>query len=226
MVSADRLFSVYMIENMINKKVYVGATRQPPKVRWRGKERSYSHNKYFHDEIIKYGWENFKKAVIAEELTKESAQELERKLIADYDSTNAEKGYNHMAGGEGLCGYFHKPAKVKPMLGKKHTEEAKRLMSIARKGTKQSAEWIEKRFKNTRGVKLVGKRLEYVRELCRKNQEAKKKPVIAINAVTGFLTEFNSLAECRDYTGCTCISDAIKNGFTRRGYKYCYVEVD
>ena len=226
MISADRLFSVYMVKNKINGKVYVGATRQIPKNRWGGKERSYSHNKYFHDEILQYGWNNFDKIVIAENLSMESAQEMERKLIADYDSTNAEKGYNHMAGGEGLCGYVHKPAKVKPMLGKKHTEEAKRLMSIARKGTKQSAEWIEKRFATLRGRKKVGKELERIREMLKKNCEAKKKPVIAVNVVTGFILEFGSGKDCSRYTGCTSLTNAIKNNLVRCGHRYYYAEVN
>ena len=224
MTSADRLFSVYMVKNMINGKVYVGATRQIPQNRWRGRERSYSHNKYFHDEILQYGWDNFNKIVIAENLSMESAQEMERKLIAEYDSTNTEKGYNHMVGGEGLCGYFNKPAKVKPMLGKKHTEEARRLMSIAHKGTKQSAEWIAKRFANVRGRKLVGAKLERAREMCKKNCEAKKRPVIAVNVVTGFILEFASVKDCGRHIGCTCVSNAIKNNFIRKGHRYCYAQ--
>ena len=48
---------------------------------------------------------------------------MEQCYIALYDTTNRNKGYNITLGGEGICGY-------------KHTKEARKKMSEARKGKK------------------------------------------------------------------------------------------
>lgn len=79
-------------------KVYIGITRRKPEKRWKG-GYGYVDNRYFYRAILKFGWENFKHDIIADGLSKEEAAEMERKLIAEYDSTNPDVGYNIEAGG-------------------------------------------------------------------------------------------------------------------------------
>ena len=102
-------------------KVYIGLTMQAPCNRWAG-GIGYKSNAYFYKAIKKYGWDNIKHEVIAESMTAEEAEELEIKLIAQYDSTNPEKGYNHSTGGKNMAA------------GYKWTEEQLTKISELRKG--------------------------------------------------------------------------------------------
>lgn len=122
-----------------SNKVYIGITSQKPKTRW-GNGRNYSSNEYFYRAIKKYGWDNFKHEILFSNLSLKEAKAKEIELIAFYDSTNPEKGYNITSGGESGNGYHHtEMAKQKireamkrrpsPMKGKKHSEEVKRRIS-------------------------------------------------------------------------------------------------
>lgn len=79
-------------------KVYIGITKRKPEKRWNG-GHGYESNRYFYRAIQKYGWENFTHEIVADGLNQEDASEMERKLIAEYDSTNPVVGYNIEAGG-------------------------------------------------------------------------------------------------------------------------------
>lgn len=97
-------------------KVYIGITSQKPESR-RGREGSgYKHSPHFKAAIKRHGWDAFVHDIIAEGLTKKEAEALEVKLIAQYDSTNREKGYNAELGGNA---------------GAKHSDETKHKISEA-----------------------------------------------------------------------------------------------
>lgn len=104
-------------------KKYIGITSQKPESRWRN-GKGYKGNQYFINAINKYGWENFQHIIIAKGLTEEEACWLEIELIREWNTTNKDKGYNVLLGGE----------------SNKHTEETKRKISTANKGHKVSSE--------------------------------------------------------------------------------------
>lgn len=101
-----------------SEKKYIGITSQSTKRRWRNGE-GYKNNEHFYNAILKYGWENFKHEILFEGLSKEKAEEIEKKLIMKLDTTNPSKGYNLRDGG-GSNGGFN--------------EEQRKRMSEARKG--------------------------------------------------------------------------------------------
>lgn len=92
-------YVVYCHTNKINGKRYIGITSRKPERRWRNGE-GYSHNQHFYASIQKYGWHNFAHEILYSDLKKEDAWEIEKRLIAEYDTTNEQKGYNIGTGGE------------------------------------------------------------------------------------------------------------------------------
>ena len=79
--------------------MYIGITGMIPKYRWRNGE-GYNYNSHFYRSIKKYGWnEGFDHIILIEGLTKNEAEQKEIELIAKYDTTNPDKGYNIGVGG-------------------------------------------------------------------------------------------------------------------------------
>ena len=120
----ERKWCVYCHTNKINGKKYIGQTCQnPPEKRWGKDGSNYDTTPHFFSSIQKYGWDNFEHEIIANNLTMQEALDMEAKLIATFDTTNQNKGYNLVPFGVGTSGY-------------KHTDESKRKMSEAKKGQK------------------------------------------------------------------------------------------
>ena len=149
-------YIVYMHISPSNKR-YIGITSQEPNRRWRS-GNGYKHNEYFYRAINKYGWDNFQHIIIAEGLSEQDAIKIEEELIAKYDTTNRDKGYNILYKGDattGLKGELHPlfnknlsdehrnkisetriergvaKGKNNPMFNKHHTEESKKKISEA-----------------------------------------------------------------------------------------------
>ena len=101
-----------------NGKRYIGITSKRPEVRWQN-GKGYKSNEYFDNAIMKYGWENIEHKIIKTTLTKEEAEQMERELIAKFQSNARDHGYNITSGGECIG---------------KHSEESKRKMSEKLKG--------------------------------------------------------------------------------------------
>ena len=103
-------------------KVYIGITCRNVKKRWgNGRGYTYSHNHHFERAIAKYGWDKILHEILFTGLSKEDAERKEIELIAKYDSTNQEHGYNIREGGS---------------VGSRLSEETKRKLSAMRKGEK------------------------------------------------------------------------------------------
>lgn len=130
-------YVVYMHENRINGKKYVGITSGDPELRW-SNGCGYYKNKHFYDAIKRYGWDAFDHKILYSHLSKDDACRIEQEMIAKYQTQDKRKGYNLTSGGE----HF------------KHSEESKMLMSERRKGKNQGAftkEHIEKMKANHAG---------------------------------------------------------------------------
>lgn len=92
------IYTVYVHTDPDNKK-YVGITKRDPEDRWKnGYGYATNSNSKFYDAIRDIGWENFTHEIIATNLLKEDAEQLERELISQYDSTNEMCGYNFLDG--------------------------------------------------------------------------------------------------------------------------------
>ena len=156
-----------------NGKVYIGITKKKyVKDRW-GKGKGYENNDYFTKAINKYGWDNFGHEILFEGLSKEEACQKEIELITEYKSNNSDFGYNLTAGGEGCTDYKHSD-EIKDVIGKaskermnnpeykqniinkitghKVTEEARKKMSLAKKGKPTHRSVTKGRICITNGV--------------------------------------------------------------------------
>lgn len=97
-------------------KVYIGVTRLPLAKRWGLNGQGYKRNPRLWADIQRLGWGTFQHEIIAEGLTKQDADKQEVELIARYDSTNPNKGYNLDNGGD---------------TGRKHSAETRRKIGEA-----------------------------------------------------------------------------------------------
>ena len=102
---SPRIYCVYVHENQINGKVYVGMTCCPEK-RFAGKGSNYKQffrgrKSKFGLAIEKYGWDNFTHEIIWDNLTINEARRMERHLIDFYSATDPQYGYNSNQGGAG-----------------------------------------------------------------------------------------------------------------------------
>lgn len=150
---------IYKWRNKTNNKNYVGLA-----VDLQRRKREFCYfNTYIYttqksridNARNKYNNIDFWDYKVLEYCTKEKLKSNEIKYIKLYNSANRKFGYNLTEGGDGALGYKMSEeqkllisAKQKeyykthnnPMLGKHHTEEARRKIAEARIGTKQSEE--------------------------------------------------------------------------------------
>lgn len=103
-----------MHTNKQNGKVYIGIS-QNIENRWR--PSAYKGCLRFFQAIKKYGWENFDHKILADNLTKEEAEQKEIETIKLYNSTNKNYGYNIAFGGNAT------------MFGRKQSKEAREKIS-------------------------------------------------------------------------------------------------
>lgn len=132
---------IYKTTNLINGKIYIGQHK--------GKMSSHyiGSGNLMKLAIAKHGKENFSMDIIAFATTKAMLDGLEMKHIYEYRQVFGEAFmYNLAIGGGGANGYkhtedakrrisiAHKKKPVKHWLGKHHSEETKKKMSIAHSG--------------------------------------------------------------------------------------------
>src|SRR5208282_2218302 len=109
--------TVYLLKNLVNKKVYIGQTWKTLSERFRN-GTGYSKCYYINNAINKHGKQNFVYETLTFCGTQETADYWESYFIMKYNATNPLEGYNLRSGGaRGL-----------------HSETSKRKISAAGKG--------------------------------------------------------------------------------------------
>lgn len=118
----NKNWCVYVHTNKINGKKYIGITSRKPEVRWKKDGTGYREGK-FRYAIRKYRWDNFNHEIIAKGLTQDEANELEVKLIAQFNTRDDSCGYNIVIGGGSSIGFTH-------------NEKTKAICGLSQKGGK------------------------------------------------------------------------------------------
>lgn len=122
----DRNYKVYIL-TLVDGRVYIGMTRQTLSMRCR--KGGYKVGTVIGDAINEYGMDAFKVGVIADNLTKAEAELIEKEMIASYDSTHPDKGFNVALGGN---------------IPGRHSAITRQKMSDGQKGRKLSEEHLKK----------------------------------------------------------------------------------
>jgi group I intron endonuclease len=115
---------IYLITNLINGQYYVGQTLRTPEVRFKEHALAAKNGKTYRicNAFRKYGAESFIVETLNTATSREQLDNLERLWILTLRSYDPSVGYNLTMGGEQMG------------LGYKHTLEARRKMSAAKKG--------------------------------------------------------------------------------------------
>lgn len=131
-------FTVYMHENKVNKKKYIGITRNHPQKRWCN-GWGYRNCVAFFNAIKKYGWDNFEHSILFENLSQDEAEEKEIELIKLYNTHCSKYGYNINIGGyNGVVHTADTKDKIRDKLkGRKIPEELLKQRELNRTDTKQ-----------------------------------------------------------------------------------------
>jgi group I intron endonuclease len=125
---------IYMIENKINGKKYVGQTTRYINKRIYEYKAAYKYNTFNNNHLgnafNKYGWNSFEFTIIDTAITLEELNEKEIKYIQQYKSDKKEFGYNIEFGGKNAI----PDTKTLEKMSKSHI------------GIKQTDNWINKRI--------------------------------------------------------------------------------
>lgn len=93
------MYKVYMYTNLLNGKKYCGMTKRKLSQRAGKDGILYKECTRFYSDIVKYGFDSFKREILFDGLTKEEAEEKEIETIEKYNLTNPINGYNIHYGG-------------------------------------------------------------------------------------------------------------------------------
>lgn len=147
-----KIYKVY-IHTFPNGKHYVGITSSSTLHRWGDRGQGYMNQKIMWRAIQKYGWDNITHTIVADNLTRKQACEMEIQLISVLQSNKRNKGYNISEGGDIPAPRSPETqAKITNKLrGRVLSEETRRKISESHKGSrnafygkKHSQETIEK----------------------------------------------------------------------------------
>jgi len=131
------MYYIYIIQNKINNKIYVGQTNNI-KRRWgRHKYEAFTKNnqKPLYRSMRKHGIDNFSLIEI-ESCDQSNVDELEMFWIEFFQSQSKIFGYNLSQGGKPLADSNIIKTRKPPMLGKKHSKQTRQKMSKDRIGDK------------------------------------------------------------------------------------------
>lgn len=141
-------YKVYVLKDK-RGKVYVGVTSMSLRERF-NHGNGYRFCEPLWKVICEDGWESIEKTVAADGLSKQEASEMEQRLIAEYDSTNPERGYNREFGGLDENKLISRESREKmskaklgarnPNYGTHFSEERRAKLSASNRGQKRSPE--------------------------------------------------------------------------------------
>lgn len=140
---------IYMVKNLVNKKLYFGITVNDFNARYSGNIGKHTHNDHLKRSIEKYGIENFE---INEQFdvayTEDDLYELEDMYMCIYNTLDPKYGYNKRRSGSKYKGHGKMSEESKhkmsdSLAGEKHPNYGKHLSETTRTkiGEKQKGQF-------------------------------------------------------------------------------------
>jgi group I intron endonuclease len=132
------MFTLYLITNTVNNKVYIGQTTKTAEERLQYHLWSANKRDYCHYAVRKYGKKAFVTQTLAEFETQEEVNEAEKAWIVRLGSHKREVGYNSTLGGDyGQVPNDDTRKKIgNASRGRTHSPETRTKMSEAHSGQK------------------------------------------------------------------------------------------
>lgn len=154
-VKSNIVYFVYVIQNIVNNKIYVGKSKNRDKSRFSEHIRLSKSGKgkvnysLIHSAISKYGEHNFSFQIIEEFENEQECLDAEQFWIeffrTDVNRYGNDCGYNLTAGGEGISGYHHtlesKRKISKSLTGRKRSKEHTANLVLSRKRSFEEGKW-------------------------------------------------------------------------------------
>ena len=210
------MYSVYMHISPTNK-YYIGITSLKPKYRWGKNGSGYRGHTHFRFAIDSYGWDNFKHIVVAENLTKEAACQMEKELITQYKANDPNYGYNLSVGGEARA------------LGTKRSLEQRKKMSERMMGNHNWTHKLSVRERKMVSERMMGNDYGAHRNITDEYKEKalvsqpNRREILQYTLNGEFVSKYRSLNEAFRNTGIWNIGEASRRyskfgSFTAGGY--------
>lgn len=201
---------IYGYVNLESGKMYIGQTLHPEK---RFNEHKNSKKRDWHVDYKKNPWK-YEYSVIEYDIPEDKLDEREIFWIKFFGSYR--NGYNLNEGGGGQRGY-------------KHSEETKKKMSENHKGEKSywygkhpSEEHKRKLSEALKGTHLSD---DHKRKISESSKGKNSKPIIQYSKSGEFIKEWGSITEASEYLNkyhnniCSCLKGKIKSAY---GYMWKY----
>ena len=209
------MYLVY-VHTCPNGKRYVGMTRQKPNNRWRSGQ-GYLHCVDFYNAVIEFGWRNITHEIIANDLTKEEAESLERQLIKDFKTTDPRYGYNCHSGG---------------LSGATINKVTRKRMSVAQSGEGNprygkhcSNETKDKIGTSKRGKPLTDAHKRKLGEVLGGDKNPAARPVVQYDINMNFIAKWPYIRAAKKETGASNISSCCTGKQkTSGGYIWRYAD--
>ena len=145
-IEDKRTYKVYILENKINKKIYIGQTVLSYTKRMGKNGCNYNNSIYLYNALQHYGIENFQYTTLIECIGKDYANAHEAYYVELFRSRDLEIGYNLREGGYGGTHSEETKAKIaKSMMGRPMSAEniARITGNSFALGYKHTDEWKE-----------------------------------------------------------------------------------
>lgn len=123
------MYYIYKITNNVNNKIYIGVHKSN-NIK---KDPYMGSGKLIEKAINKYGIDNFKREILFEYSDKNTAYEMEAKLV-NLEFVNRLNTYNIKTGGVGGWDYIIQAGLGSSFKGHRHSELTKKTISNSRKG--------------------------------------------------------------------------------------------
>lgn len=216
---------IYKTTNNINGKIYIGQH-----ITDRLNDGYKGSGIVIEQAFKKYGKHNFKMDILEfyEGDSKEEFNNLERSYIEKFDSINPEIGYNRTL----CCGGGFLGEEVYKKRVYRHSEEAKRKISIANKGKVVLKESIEKMRKTKLGKINNNHKKKTIEERKKRVISRKReRPILQYDLDGNFIREWGSVCEAGKFYGLCYGASGIRTACdnpnrTCKGFKWKYKETN